>query len=143
MARLAALQHARHEGPDAVHDTPHVDVHEPLPLFQARLGQWPVGGHACVVAEDVDLAISVEDGRCQPFDSARIGDVHEGRHDVGPTGQFGLGRVEGRFVDVRQNQTRTSGGECSGHRQSDTRRSPGDDGDRTVESIWHACNSSS
>jgi hypothetical protein len=122
---LALLDHAGHEGPDAVRHGQQVDVDDPAPAVGGDGPAQPADSHAGIVAQHVDGAEALEGGVGQRVD--RVVVAHVGRH-----GQHGLdavlggerlgGPVERVALDVGQHHPHALPGEPLRQRQADARR---------------------
>jgi hypothetical protein len=135
VARFAAGQHPRHEGLDAVEDTPHVDRERPFPVVRVVLPHTALGARADprVVAQDMHGTERLVRLLGERDDLLALPDVHHARVHHGPVlAQRGGGLLQGALLHIGEDDLQPVGREAPGQGEADPARGARDDGDLSL-----------
>src|SRR5882724_44691 len=132
----AAREQAGHEGLDAVHDAPEVDVHGVLPVGVRRGAELAHGGDAGVVAHDVhgaEAPLGCVGERAHALERGHVG--RHGEHLGAALAERGGHPLHCRPIDVGEHDVRAARSEGARHRCADPAAAAGDDGDPSLEGV--------
>ena len=105
MSACAALDEALPECPAAVDDTTEVDVQHPLPLLGRGVQELPRLTDARVVDHDVGHTVLGAHLVGEPFHRFGVGHIDDVRvRDTAPLDDLGGGFLDGRLVDVADDE---------------------------------------
>src|SRR3954470_10899397 len=103
MAFHILLEHAWHENPNAMDDTPDIYAEGPLPILFRLFPNRTAGRHSGVVTENMHAAKRIEGFIGERLDIAPFGDIgSHGQYAMARVLEFFFGPVQCVFFDIRK-----------------------------------------